>query len=94
MRVQKFPGDGEGFQRIIILQGEGVREFKKLELNILGGRAGYGDPLLDLRMSILSKYCFVIRHSLSSPGQTPKRRHQMGSRSVYDTWFLLHFFPI
>lgn len=37
VRVQKFPGDGEGFQRIIILQGEGVQEFKKLELNILEG---------------------------------------------------------
>lgn len=37
VRVQKFPGDGEGFQRIIILQGEGIQEFKKLELNILEG---------------------------------------------------------
>lgn len=68
MRVQKFPGDGEGFQRIIILQGEGVRELKKIRTEYFGGRAGYGDPLLDLRMSILSKYCSVIRHSFSSPG--------------------------
>lgn len=37
VRVQKFPGDWEGFQRIIILQGEGIQEFKKLELNILEG---------------------------------------------------------
>lgn len=48
--------------------GGGGPRIKKIRTEYFGGRAGYGDPLLDLRMSILSKYCFVIRHSFTSPG--------------------------